>query len=310
MNDPTPTNPDRSPIAVIDVGTNTILQLIARRGSEGALEVLDDRCVTARLGAGLKAGGKLMPDAVQRSVAIVADLLARAHELGVREQDVRAAGTAVLRRAADAQTFIDAVHDRTGLDIEVLSEADEGRLGFLAVTADGASADAWIVDVGGGSTEIVGELGNLRLSAPIGAITLSAEAGATGGGEDSFDRVLSAAREACERFPSRVLSATSELIALGGTASNLACLDLGLAAYDPLRAEGHIVEARAALDHARRLWPLTAGERAWLPIEADRAEILPTGLICLGAAFERLGAHRARVSGRGLRFGMARERLA
>ncbi|MCA8979191.1 MAG: hypothetical protein KDC14_04125 [Planctomycetes bacterium] len=298
------------PIATIDIGTNTILQLVARRAADGSLEVLDDRCVTARLGEGLKPGGRLMPSALERSVAIVADLAARAHELGVREEDVHAAGTAVLRRAADAQRFIDAVRERTGLEVEVLSEEDEGRLGFLAVTADGASANAWIVDVGGGSTEVASELGALRLSAPVGAVTLSAEVGATSGDDAAFEAVLARAREACERFPRGVLDANSELVALGGTASNLACLDLGLLAFDPQRAEGCVVEADAALREARRLWPLALEERRALPIEADRAEILPVGLACLAAALERLGAHRARVSGRGLRYGMARRLLA
>lgn len=298
------------PIATIDIGTNTILQLVARRAEDGSLEVLDDRCVTARLGEGLKPFGKLMPSAIERSVAIVHDLAARAHELGVREQDIHAAGTAVLRRAVDAQRFLDAVKERTGLEVEVLSEEDEGRLGFLAVTADGAGVGAWIVDVGGGSTEVVGELGALRLSAPIGAVTLSAEVGATGGDEASFEAMLQRAREACERFPHEVLGEHSELVALGGTASNLACLDRGLAAFDHLRAEGYVFEAPAALREARRLWPLSIDERRALPIEADRAEILPAGLVCLGAALERLGARRARASGRGLRYGMARQRLA
>lgn len=298
------------PIATIDIGTNTILQLVARRAADGSLEVLDDRCVTARLGEGLKPGGKLMPSALERSVTVVADLLARARELGVHEDDIVAAGTAVLRRAVDAQRFIDAVKERTGLAVEVLSEEDEGRLGFLAVTADGASLNAWIVDVGGGSTEVVGELGALRLSAPVGAVTLSAEVGATGGDAESFERLLTRAREACERFPHEVLDEGSELVALGGTASNLACLDQSLAAFDPLRAEGHVIAAGAALREARRLWPLTLAERRALPIEADRAEILPAGLACLAAALERLGARRARVSGRGLRYGMARQRLA
>jgi exopolyphosphatase / guanosine-5'-triphosphate,3'-diphosphate pyrophosphatase len=298
-----------APIAVIDVGTNTILQLVARRGVDGGLEVLDDRCVTARLGEGLKPGGTLAPTAVERSVTIIADLLARAHELGVRESDVWAAGTAVLRRAVDAQVFIAAVADRTGLEVEVLSEADEGRMGFLAVTADGAGDDVWIIDVGGGSTEVVGEGGALRLSAPVGAVTLSAELGATQGDAASFERLLDRARAACERFPAAELDRDAELVALGGTASNLACLDLELDGYDPLRAEGHVLDAAAALREARRLWPLELAERCSLPIESDRAEILPAGLACLGAALERLGAHRARVSGRGLRYGMARARL-
>lgn len=324
-------------VAAIDVGTNTILQLVARRAANGALEVLDDRCVTARLGEGLVPGGALTDAALARSVDVVADLLDRAHELGVPLQRVRAVGTAVLRRASDAARFVDAVRARTGLAVETLSEEDEARLGFLAVTGDGAGANAWIVDVGGGSTEVAGDGGAVRVSAPVGAVTLSAEHGAYAGDAASFDALYARAREACAAFPSLPGGAT--LIALGGTASNLACLDIGersldlgehgmdlmgrgadlddgrpehdeaLTAFDPARAEGHVVRASAALDHARRLWQLPPDLRRRLPIEADRAEILPAGLACLAAAFERLGAGAARVSGRGLRYGLAREVL-
>lgn len=323
--DESPDDP-RAPIAAIDVGTNTILQLVARRGADGGLDVLDDRCVTARLGEGLVPGGALKDEAVARAVDTVADLLDRAHELGVPPDRVRAVGTAVLRRATDAARFVDAVRARTGLAVETLSEEDEARLGFLAVTGDGAGANAWIVDVGGGSTEVAGDGGALRVSAPVGAVTLSAEHGAYAGDATSFDALYERARAACAAFPSLPGGAT--LIALGGTASNLACLDLqersldprqrsrdgaardaDLTTFDPARAEGHVVRAGAALEHARRLWQLPPDLRRRLPIEADRAEILPAGLACLAAAFERLGAGAARVSGRGLRYGLAREAL-
>jgi len=303
-----------APVATIDIGTNTILLLVARKTADGVLEVLDDRCVTARLGEGLVPGGTLAPHAVQRATQVVHDLLDRAHELGVRIEDVWAAGTAVLRRATDAASFLEGVRARTGLLIEVLSEEDEGRIGFLAVTADGAAQDTWIVDVGGGSTEVVGQRGELRRSAPVGAVTLGAEQRAAGGlagnDEASFERLLAAARAACASFPTGAVSRSSEVVCLGGTASNLACLDLGLAGFDHERAEGHTLGAASALREARRLWPLSLADRRALPIEADRAEILPAGLACLAAALERIGAGQIRVSGRGLRYGMARERLA
>jgi exopolyphosphatase/pppGpp-phosphohydrolase len=98
---------------------------------------------------------------------------------------------------------------------------------------------------------------------------------------------------------------------LGGTASNLACLELGLEVFDHRVAEGTEVPAGAALAWARRILELDEEERLDLPIEPDRAAILPAGLAALGAGLEEVaGADaRARVTGRGLRYGLGRELL-
>ena len=97
---------------------------------------------------------------------------------------------------------------------------------------------------------------------------------------------------------------------LGGTATNLACLALGLPAFDPAAVEGVQVPAHSARHWADELASRPLAERSPLPIEADRAQILPAGLACLAACLERLEARDVRVSGRGLRYGVLREILA
>jgi exopolyphosphatase/pppGpp-phosphohydrolase len=121
-----------------------------------------------------------------------------------------------------------------------------------------------------------------------------------------------AVARACERFPADLARASaggSEVVLLGGSAVNLACLDLGLARFDHARAEGHRLPARVAGDSAERLARMTLEERCALPIERERAAILPAGLACLAGALERIGATGARTSSRGLRYGLARELL-
>jgi exopolyphosphatase/pppGpp-phosphohydrolase len=98
-------------------------------------------------------------------------------------------------------------------------------------------------------------------------------------------------------------------VILGGTAVNLACLELGLARFDPLAAEGARLPVDCARRWAERLAALPMADRLRLPIEPERAAILPEGLLCLAAAVERLEPISLRVSGRGLRYGLARSLL-
>lgn len=285
--------------AAIDIGTNTILCLTGRLDGEGELLVLDDVCATARLGEGLARRGRLDDAAIERAVEILRVQLACARELGADR--VRAVGTAVLRRAEDAQRFLDACEAALGLVVEVLPEAEEARLGHAAVRGP-EGAEAIVVDVGGGSTEVVTEGGAICLSAPVGSVTLTEQhAGDLGA-------LVAEVAQACAVFPAGA-AAGREVMLLGGTASNLACLEAGVPAFTPAAAEGRSLPAAAAARWMARLADLSLLERRALPIEADRAEILPAGLACVAGALQRLEAASARVTGRGLRYGVLRELL-
>lgn len=302
------------PVAAIDVGTNTVLQLVARRAPGGALEVLDDRSSTARLGEGLARTGRLDDAAVERTLGVLAGYLALARERGVAPDRVRAAGTAVLRRAGDAGRFVDLCRERLDLDVEVLSEDEEARLGHRAVTgAAGAGAETVVVDVGGGSSEVVTDGGRSLCSVPVGAVVLTERylglADRPPAQDGGWPALLEEVRSACARLPAGGARGRDTVL-IGGTAVNLACLVLGLERFDHERAEGARVPPGAAAEQAQRIAGLPRGERLRLPIEADRAEILPAGLACIAGCLGRLEAGVARVSGRGLRYGLALELLA
>jgi exopolyphosphatase / guanosine-5'-triphosphate,3'-diphosphate pyrophosphatase len=222
-------------------------------------------------------------------------------QLGLPERRTRAVGTAVLRRASNAAAFVAHVRDRCGLALEVLSEEDEAHLGQLAVASELAGARAAVLDVGGGSTEFSSADGSIRLSIPIGAVVLAERHP----GSSGFAGLLAEARAAAQRFPAQ--GARGEIcVLLGGTAVNLACLALGLAAFDHRRAEGAEFEPGLALHWAEELQARSLEQRLAAPIERERAEILPAGLACLAASLERIAPARARASGRGLRFGLLR----
>lgn len=301
--------------AAIDVGTNTVLLLVGRRAPDGGLEVVLDRCETPRLGRGVAARGTLAPDSAQQTLEVLRSFAADLARLGVAPARVRAVGTAVFRRARDAPAFVARVRVETGLPLEVASEAEEARLAYVAVVGAALGekpADTLVIDVGGGSTELVSHGGATRLSAPVGAVVL----GETFGLEHAltaprFAELCAAARTACERFPADAGRAPGgEVVVLGGSAQNLAALVLGLERFDHERAEGAHATAADAFTWAERLARVEPAERLRWPIEPARAEILPAGLVCIGATLERIGRERARLSGRGLRFGLLQGALS
>ncbi len=289
--------------AAIDLGTNTTLLLVAR-ASGAELEVVHDECQTPRLGAGIATRGTLDPAARERTIQVLAHFAQKLDTLQVARERTRVVGTAVLRRASDAREFVAAVRARVGLDVEILPAEDEARLGALAVEAEGVGPDALVVDVGGGSSEIACTALDLRRSVPIGAVVLSEMFPAA----SDFERMIEHARSAVAAFPEGVARGRT-VVALGGTAVNLACLALDLPRFDARAAEGVLVDTARARQWAERLARMPAAARLALPLEAERALILPAGLTCLAATLERIGAANLRVSGRGLRFGVLREIL-
>ena len=306
-------SPEMPPVAAIDLGTNTVLMLVARLDPAGNFKVVQDLCQTPRLGAGLARSGELSEAAMGRALKVLAHFAGLLDEHGIAEASRRVVGTAVLRRARNSDAFVARVAEHCGLRVDVVSEQEEAQLGYQAVVGEGSSTDTLIVDVGGGSTELVGRSGALRLSVPVGAVVLTeAYLGLdgvapveSGGFAALWDRSEHAVRD----FPFGLARGAPEVVCLGGTASNLACLDLKLGRFDPGRAEGHRVPASAAREWALRLNNLTLRQRRFLPIEADRAEILPAGLACIANALAHLQAATARVSGKGIRYGVARALL-
>ena len=287
--------------AAIDIGTNTVLCLVGRRAADGSLSVIEDRSQMPRLGEGIAHSGRIDETAAARTLDVLEEVARRLDDLGV-PQERRAVSTAVLRRASNAAEFVAAARARTGLAIEILPGEEEARLGHAAV-ADANVHETIVVDVGGGSTELAWNGGRSRASVPVGAVVLNDLYGA------GIEAAWVAAREACLALPEGVASAAPAdqapaVVAIGGTAVNLASLVLGLERFDAERTEGTRVETPEVLQRARALAALSPSQRGQLPIESGREEVLPCGLACLAAALERIGAKGAAVSLRGLRYGV------
>lgn len=319
-------------VAAIDLGTNSALLLVAQRGASGRFEEVEDHCETPRLGAGLGAhggSGVLDPRAVERTLGVLEVFRSHCERLRVDPRDRVAVSTAVLRRVDEPAPFLGSARACLGHPVDVLSPEREAELGWRAVLGEDGVEPLALVDVGGGSTEVLSSGGRRIQSVPWGAVGLT-EAflrsdSATGarsegspnssracGGVQALEAELARAFGVFPRLEPGVLSGSSEgsaVVALGGTGANLVCLERGGATFDHRIAEGATVRRESALEWGRRLAEMTDQERAGLPIEPSRSDILAAGCLALGHGLSRLGAESARVSGRGLRFGLARELL-
>jgi exopolyphosphatase/guanosine-5'-triphosphate,3'-diphosphate pyrophosphatase len=142
-------------LATVDIGTNTALLLVARVLPDGTLELVDERAEITRLGRGIGAGGALGQEGIARTLAALREyaIVARRHQA-----KIAAIGTEALRRAPNAAAFLEPAAEILGAPIEVIDGAREAALTFRAVADAFPSALAGaltVVDIGGGSTEIV-----------------------------------------------------------------------------------------------------------------------------------------------------------
>lgn len=165
-----------SVLASIDIGSNTVKLLVAEVGPDGELKILAREKELVRLGHETFLTGKLSPDAVLAGAEAVERLVRRARSAGA--EAVRAVATCAVREAENAEEFVEAVRARCGVDVEVISGEEEARLITLGVRSEfPASCDpVFLIDIGGGSTEIVvfdGDRVLLAESLELGAVRLA-----------------------------------------------------------------------------------------------------------------------------------------
>lgn len=297
-------------IAAVDIGTNSILLTIAEvQGEE--IRPLCERSRITRLGEGLNATGKLSAEPMRRSLDALRDLLEdiRQHQV----EQVVAVGTEVLRKAQNAQEFLQACQ-QLGLSVEVISGEREAYLSYLSVSRDPLfkqRADRLsILDVGGGSTEVSrGSGGVLQASRsyPIGAVRLTE---AHLHSDPPTAEEVHALQETVRRHlqGEQPLGEGEYLVGVGGTFVNLASLHAGHQEYSPERVHGATLTREEMYGLAQQLCALPLAQRRQLPgIEPDRAPVLHAGALIAATAMECLHAGGIAVSMRGLRWGLVYE---
>lgn len=299
------------PVATVDIGTNTLLLLIAEDRDGEAVAVHED-CRFGRLGQGLDASGRLADEAIERSLAI-----ARAYGEVMRGRGVtrvRAVGTQALREAGNAAAFLEPARDALGADIEVISGDREAELVYLATARsfrELAAGELAVADVGGGSTEvIVGRTGQVafRRSVPIGSVRLAERHLRDDPPTAEQARALRA--DVAAGVAALPVSSGAPLIGTAGTATTLAAVELGLPAYDPARVHGARLSRAAVARQLDRYLRLPVAERRGIVgLEPERADVIPAGTAIFLGLMDRAGADELIVSDRGVRWGLAYELL-
>ncbi len=292
--------------AVIDIGTNTLLLLIV----DEQLRRIVDLCRFGRLGKGLDASGRLADDAIAKSLDICREYRAVMTEHGVSRPHV--IGTQALREAANARDFVGPAEDILGATIEIIGGEREAQLAYLAVARtfpELAGTSFIVVDVGGGSTEIItaGPKGVVSaVSIPIGAVRLTErylESDPPAIGEalrldDKIDRELAKLD----------LPAGVPVIGTAGTATTIAAFSLALTTYDPDKVTGHKLTADEVHQVRQRLFAATTAERrAMAGIEPQRADVIAAGVAIYHRLMHRIGAPMMITCDRGIRWGLAYE---
>jgi exopolyphosphatase / guanosine-5'-triphosphate,3'-diphosphate pyrophosphatase len=291
-------------VAAIDCGTNSVKLLI---GELPAVSVRESRMV--RLGQGVDATGSLAEEALARTFAAVDEyaVLIRAH--GVSR--VRFCSTSATRDARNADVFTEGVRRRLGVTPEVLSGPEEAALVFAGATRtlhDEPEPPVLVVDIGGGSTELVlGADGPERgISIDIGAVRLHER-------HLHDDPPTAAQVAACLADVDRALDEcpvpladARTVIGTSGTIKTLAAGLLHLPAYDRDAIDGALLRTSDTQDYVDRLLAMTVPERRRLPfMHPGRADVIGAGALIWSRVLERSGVDRYLVSEADILYGIA-----
>jgi exopolyphosphatase/guanosine-5'-triphosphate,3'-diphosphate pyrophosphatase len=289
-------------VAAVDLGTNSTRLLVADVAGDQLTEIVRRLTIT-RLGEGVDGRRRLLPLPITRVRNCLSDYRREIEALGVTR--TLAIATSAVRDAENGEAFLGEIEWSYGFMTQLLDGEAEASMMARGVSAGRpVLEDTLLVDIGGGSTELVlCSSGNLMSSASvdIGCVRLT-------------ERFLGSNRPT----PSELAAATTHVggllptlaaptaIGVAGTVTTLATLDLGLAVYDPERTHGHRISRAAVDQQLARLAAMTLDERRRVPgIEPDRAPVIVAGLVVLREIMEAYALGEIEVSERDILHGAA-----
>jgi exopolyphosphatase / guanosine-5'-triphosphate,3'-diphosphate pyrophosphatase len=296
-------------LAAVDVGSNSIRLLVTEVAVDGTYRVLDDEKQTTRLAQGLAAKGSLGEPAMQHTLEALGHMQAIAAGYGVKHIEVIA--TSAVREASNGDAFLQLVHEKLGLQIEVIAAEEEGRLSFDSIARhfnlQGTSAVA--VDLGGGSAEVVlvadGVIETIH-SLPLGAVRLTEGFIHSDPCSDAdFKRLRRHIRDTLEATVGDRPFRRPLMIGAGGTfmaLANIAMRRRGLLAPTPAGYELNRPEVRHILNYLREL-PLRARKNV-AGLHADRADIIIAGLTVIERLMKRFAVQQLLIHDQGVRDGL------
>lgn len=298
-------------VGVVDIGTNSTRLLIAEVDDQGRISELDRRSTVTRLGRGVDADARLGESAMHDTWQVVDEYRTRMQEVGIDK--AVALMTSAVRDATNGAAFAQSIRDRHGLAPMVLSGEQEARLTFAGATAGLDETGAvLVIDVGGGSTELV--IGRDRRV----HFHTSTQLGVVRQGERflKHDPPTAAELDALKAEAAAIIGASLPRslgrlpalrgVAVAGTATQAAAIDLGLVRYDPSRVHGHVLARSTIAGQLDHLRGLSLAERKRVRgVHPDRALVIVPGLAILLACLDAFSLDEVTVSEHDILLGAA-----
>jgi exopolyphosphatase/guanosine-5'-triphosphate,3'-diphosphate pyrophosphatase len=297
--------------ATIDIGTNSVLLLVAERGVGGAFVPVAERMEITRLGRGVDRTRRLSEAALEATLEAVGRFAALAREFGAHE--VLATATSAARDADNGHLLVDGAA-ALGVPVEIIAGEREARLSWRAVAGDfspGGEPLA-VVDIGGGSTEVIVGAGAdyaFRHSFDVGSVRLTERHLAGDPPEPAALRSL--AHAVAETFAGvpKVAPGT-RVVGVAGTYTTLCAVADEVEPYDAARVHGRVLSLAELIAVADRLAALPLEARLHLAgLSPKRADVIVAGASIAVGALHALGATEVTIGDRGVRWGYLYDRF-
>lgn len=305
-------------LAVIDLGSNSF-RLVVFQAGDGWWKRTDEIYEPVRIGEGMGASSELGAEPIGRALATLDVFAQFAKASGLSDGSVDAVATSAIRDATNARAFLGKAHEHFGLPIRVLSREQEARYGYLAAVNSTTLDDGFVLDLGGGSLQLVRVVGRLARGSGswrLGTVRMSERFLPPNG--PAKRRQLEALREhvaeqlaeadwlgdPVDPAPGR------RLVGIGGTVRNLAAAAQRAAGLPSNGVQGMVIERDALAELVERLAELPASERARVPgIKPARADIILAGAVVVQGVLQAGGFDGLEATEAGLREGVFFERL-
>jgi exopolyphosphatase/guanosine-5'-triphosphate,3'-diphosphate pyrophosphatase len=300
---------EATPVAVIDVGSNSGRVMVYRPEAGGHLHVLAGSRASLRLVRELDRTGRIPAESLERAFEALRDFRSIARGSGVRR--ITAAGTSALRDASNGPAFLRRVRRELGITMRTLSGLEEARYGFLGAVGGLPVEDGALFDLGGGSLQ-VGRFRDRRLlgafSVPLGGLRVSdAFLESDPPSPREVRRLREHAREVLDAAGLKALSGGERLVGTGGTLRNLAKVDQRASGYPIPRLHGYVLTRRRVREIVASLCGERLKKRLRVPgLNPDRRDSIVGGGLVIDTLMDMLGAEEVVVSGEGVREGLAR----
>jgi len=305
---------DSQRVAVVDIGSNSTRLLVAEVDAGRVAEVERHSRVT-RLGRGVDLSGQLSAEAIEAACEVIADYMELCRELGVEQ--IEAIATSAVRDASNGQAFVAELRERFALSARVLDGEEEARLTYMGATSEHPPSEPTvIIDIGGGSTELIVGVGreiSFHTSLQAGVVRHTERHVASDPPKAiELEALASDVRALIEKAidgDDGVKAGAG--IAVAGAPTSLASIEMGLQPYDPKQVHGHTLTLTSIQRLLSQLASSPLANRVETPgLHPDRAPTIVAGAVILVETMRAFDLESISVSEHDILYGVALEAVS